>query len=118
MTPMAVRCYELLKTVPQGKVTTYKKLAEALGTRSYRAIGQFMRHNPYAFEACPEPSRRVPCHRVVASDGKMGGFKGKSTGFTISEKIKILQEEGVEIENGKVKDFDKVLYTFPQNKMF
>lgn len=105
MTPLATRCYDLLKTVPPGKVTTYKALAEALGTKSYRAVGQFMRHNPYA--------PIVPCHRVVASDGRMGGFKGKSTGFTIEEKIKMLKAEGVKVENGKVKNFKKTLYVFP-----
>jgi methylated-DNA-[protein]-cysteine S-methyltransferase len=106
MTDLARRCYVLLSTVPKGKVTTYKALADALGTKSYRAVGQFMRHNPYA------PT--VPCHRVVASDGRIGGFKGKSTGLTIDEKIRMLKDEGVEVEDGMIKNFGQVLYTFPK----
>ena len=46
-----------------------------------------MRNNPYA----PD----VPCHRVVASDGTIGGFKGKTAGKTIQEKIALLRSEGV-----------------------
>ncbi|OGG28228.1 hypothetical protein A3A64_00620 [Candidatus Gottesmanbacteria bacterium RIFCSPLOWO2_01_FULL_48_11] len=82
MTPLQNHTYQLLRQVPPGRVTTYKALADALGTKAYRAIGQFMRTNPYAFEACPEPRRRVPCHRVVASDGTIGGFMEKTTGAT------------------------------------
>ena len=62
------KIYSLLKKVPKGKITTYKILAEALDTKAYRAVGQAMRNNPYA----PE----VPCHRVVSSDGSIGGFSG------------------------------------------
>lgn len=75
MTPLAKQTYALLKKVPRGRVTTYKALAEALGTRSYRAIGQFMRTNPHA--------PMVPCHRVVAADGTIGGFMGKRSGKKI-----------------------------------
>jgi len=42
--------YDLLRTVPRGRVTTYKLLAHTLGTRAYRAVGQAMRKNPYAPE--------------------------------------------------------------------
>ena len=69
MTSLAEKTYQLLKKVPRGRVTTYKALAAAVHTKGYRAIGQFMKHNPYA----PE----VPCHRVVASDGTIGGFMAK-----------------------------------------
>lgn len=104
MTPLQEKTYELLKKVPKGKVTTYKYLARAAGTKAYRAIGQFMRNNPYA--------PIVPCHRVVASDGSMGGFRGETTGFEISDKIKMLTKEGVTIIDNKVANFEKVLFTF------
>ena len=110
MTSLAERVYTLLKTVPRGRVTTYKALAKALGTNAYRAIGQIMKNNPYSFEACPERSRRVPCHRVVASDGTIGGFKGKKSGSTIKEKIALLQSEGVSVKNNRVVDFNHVKY--------
>jgi len=98
------RCYSLLKTVPTGKVTTYKALAGALHTKAYRAIGQFMRTNPYA--------PIVPCHRVVASDGSIGGFNGKTTGKNIERKIALLKQEGVLVQKRKIIDFQKKLYTF------
>ncbi len=94
--------YALCKNVPKGKVTTYKELAHALGTRAYRAVGQAMRNNPYA----PE----VPCHRVVASDGGLGGFEGS----TKSNKTKIarLAAEGVVVQGNRIKEFEKRLYRF------
>lgn len=90
----AERVYEELKNVPKGKVTTYKILAEKLGTKAYRAVGAALKNNPYA----PE----VPCHRVVASDGSIGGFMGKKSGKEIDKKINMLLEEGVEIIKGRI----------------
>ncbi len=121
MTSLANKTYELLKKVPAGRVTTYKALADALGTKAYRVIGQFMRHNPYAFSTChdlsrrtngPERSRRIPCHRVVASDGSIGGFMGKTQGPEIQKKIDILAKEGVKVVNNRVVDFDSLAYRF------
>jgi methylated-DNA-[protein]-cysteine S-methyltransferase len=100
MTPLAKRTYTLLKTVPAGRVTTYKALADALGTRAYRAIGQFMKHNPYA------PA--VPCHRVVSSDGTIGGFNGG-----ITKKIRMLRMEGIKISKNSIIDFPTLLFPFP-----
>ncbi len=80
------RCYKLLSTVPAGKVTTYKALADALGTRAYRAVGNAMNKNPY-------PRDIVPCHRVINTDGRLGGYAGRT-----GEKIKRLREEGVEVK--------------------
>lgn len=96
----AEKVYEQLKKVPKGKVTTYKKLAEQLGTKAYRAVGSVLKNNPYA--------PIVPCHRVVKSDGKVGGFMGKMTGEEVAKKIVLLRNEGVEIMGGKV-DLKKYL---------
>jgi methylated-DNA-[protein]-cysteine S-methyltransferase len=104
MTPLQTKTYELLKTVPKGRVTTYKLLAHKLGTKSYRAIGQFMKKNPYA--------PLVPCHRVVASDGSMGGFRGQKNGAEIENKIKMLSSEGVQVTNNHIVNFDKLVYNF------
>ena len=97
------KIYSLLKKVPKGKITTYKILAEALDTKAYRAVGQAMRNNPYA----PE----VPCHRVVSSDGSIGGFSGTMDRESreIKRKIKMLQSEGIKIKNSMIVDFEKVL---------
>ena len=83
------KCYEILRRVPRGRVTTYGEIARALNTEAYRAVGNAMNRNPYA--------PRVPCHRVVGSNGKMVGFASG-----VSKKIKMLKEEGVEVVNGKV----------------
>lgn len=97
------KVYALLKKVPKGKVTTYKALAEALGTKAYRAVGQAMRCNPYA--------PNVPCHRVVASDGSIGGFMGKNNlkSKEVKRKIRILESEGVAVHNNKVAKFKEHL---------
>lgn len=94
------QCYKLLSTVPAGKVTTYKHLAEALGTKAYRAVGNAMNKNPY-------PRDIVPCHRVVNTDGRIGGYAGRP-----QEKVKRLSEEGIIIRDKKVQNFKAVLHTF------
>ena len=104
MKSFAAKAYDLLRKVPEGRVTTYKELAHALGTKAYRGVGQAMKKNPYA----PE----VPWHRVVATSGRIGGFEGHTSGSSIQRKIKMLKAEGVEIKDGKVKNFDKVLFRF------
>lgn len=96
----ADRVYEELRKVPKGKVTTYKLLAEKLGTKAYRAVGSALKNNPYA----PE----VPCHRVIKSDGSIGGFMGKMNGEEVAKKIVLLRNEGVEIIGGKI-DLEKFL---------
>ncbi len=96
----ADRVYEELRKVPKGKVTTYKLLAEKLGTKAFRAVGSALKNNPYA----PE----VPCHRVIKSDGKVGGFMGKTSGEEVAKKIVLLRGEGVEIIGGKV-DLERFL---------
>lgn len=90
------KIYSLLKKVPKGKVTTYKILAEAAGTRAYRAVGSAMRCNP--------DSPRVPCHRVVDSKGHLHGFAQG-----LKKKAEMLEKEGVKIKNNRIVDFDRVL---------
>ena len=50
MKSFAEKAYDLLRTVPEGRVTTYKEIAHALGTKAYRGVGQVMKRNPYAPE--------------------------------------------------------------------
>src|SRR3990167_7011734 len=86
------RCYEILRKVPKGKVTTYKAIARKLKTKAYRAVGNAMNKNPYGYLAISSEaignrrseirgdSKRtsgfflVPCHRVVGSNGSLVGF--------------------------------------------
>ena len=98
------KCYNLIKKVPKGKITTYKEIAKALKTQAYQAVGNAMRNNPY--------TPQVPCHRVVKSDGRIGGFKGKKSGKAIKEKIKMLKKEGIEFKSNKIKNFEEVLFKF------
>ena len=91
--------YSLVKQVPKGKVTTYGALARALGDiRASRAVGRMLNQNPYA--------PVVPCHRVVMSDGSLGGF-----GSGIENKIALLKGEGVFVSEGEIEDFSEVLFT-------
>ena len=84
--------------MPKGKVTTYKALAEALETKAYRAVGNAMNKNPYA--------PQVPCHRVINADGRLGGFASG-----LNNKISLLKEEGVVMEQGKI-NLEKFEYKF------
>ncbi|MBS3117183.1 MGMT family protein [Candidatus Woesearchaeota archaeon] len=95
--------YVLCRKIPRGRVTTYKILAEKLGIKGYQAIGQALRCNPYASD--------VPCHRVIASNGSIGGFKGKREGKEIDEKVRLLKGESVLVIQGEV-DLHQYLYSF------
>lgn len=93
------RVYKKLIEVPKGKVTTYGELAKAVGLpNGQRIIGRIMNKNPYPVI--------VPCHRVVMSTGKVGGYAW-------GEKIKsnMLAKEGVQIKNGKIFDL-KMIHRF------
>lgn len=93
-----------MEKIPKGRVTTYALIARKLNTKAYRAVGNACRRNPYA--------PKVPCHRVVRFDGTVGGFGGKTTGKTIEKKARMLRKENVEVRNGRIANFDKVLYRF------
>lgn len=75
---------ELLK-VPRGSTITYGELARRIGCRSTQAVGQALKRNPFA------PA--VPCHRVVAADGSIGGFGGHRDGEYIERKRRLLEQE-------------------------
>jgi len=93
------KVWKLTEKIPAGKVSTYKIIAEKLGCKAYRAVGNALNKNPYA--------PIVPCHRVVKSDGSVGGFASGTL-----KKIKLLKKEGIEINNKKIKNFEKFLFRF------
>lgn len=93
------KLYALLEKIPKGKITTYKELAKKLDTKGYRGVGQIVGANPNA--------PQVPCHRVVQSDGGIGGYA-----FGVEKKIEILKLEGVEIYDGKIVNFEKKMHCF------
>ena len=86
----AKKVYQIVKKIPRGKVLTYKDVAGMIGqSQSSRAVGNALNKNP-------DPLK-VPCHRVIRSDGQVGGYASGS-----KKKIEILRKEGVKIEKGKV----------------
>lgn len=97
------KVYQYCKQIPRGKVTTYKELGKRLNTKAYQAIGQALKRNPYA----PD----VPCHRVVSSTGHLHGFQGKKNNYTLKEKQRLLEKEGVEVRKKKV-DLKKYLFSW------
>ena len=84
--------------IPRGKVSTYKRIAEKVGRpRAYRAVANALHKNPL------HPI--VPCHRVVKSDGGFGGEKSAA-----ASRRKLVEKEGVPIENDRVKICDEILF--------
>jgi len=93
------KVWQLLRKIPRGRVTTYGAIAHKLRSKGYRAVGMACHRNPYAPIAA--------CHRVVNSDGSIGGFGGG-----VKRKIRLLEKEGVKVRKNRIVDFDKIFYKF------
>ncbi len=94
------KIYKKLLDVPKGQITTYGELAKAVGLKNgQRVVGRVMNKNPYPVI--------IPCHRVVMSTGKIGGYA-----FGQDIKVKMLSDEGIEISNGKILDLENKIYRF------
>ena len=104
--PFAAKVYAALEKVPPGRVITYADLGRRIGCHSPRAIGQALRANPFA--------PQVPCHRVIASDLTIGGFKGHTSGQALAEKLRLLAAEGITFKNGRLSDPKRALRSSPQ----
>lgn len=90
ITPFQRRVYLELLCVPPGSTITYGELARRVGCRSAQAVGQALKRNPFA----PD----VPCHRVVAADGSIGGYHGEQSGEMIELKQRLLKEEKTRVQ--------------------
>jgi len=88
------KVYRAVAKIPKGEVLSYQDVAKKAGSpKACRAVGNIMnRHN----------INGLPCHRVIRSDGSVGGYR-----WGTKKKIKRLREEGVKIEGGKVIGFKK-----------
>ena len=85
--------------IPKGKLTTYGQLAIALNKpKAFRAVGNALNKNPNA--------PHVPCHRVIASNGALGGYA-----FGLRKKTLLLKKEGIKVKNNKVLNLESVLIT-------
>ena len=83
-TPFQKLVWRELLSIPLGETRTYKQIADAIGKpSSSRAVANACAANPYA--------PFVPCHRVIRSDGRIGGYSGPGGA---EEKLRILEEEG------------------------
>lgn len=100
------KVYQVVSKIPKGKVLTYKKVAEIAGVANARVVGFAMHAN--------KDIVKVPCHRVVGSNGQLTGYARGG----ITKKREILEKEGIRfLENGNV-DLEKYLYQFGQIRPF
>ena len=81
------KVWNYLKKIPKGRVKTYKQVAVGINRpKSARAVANACAKNPYP--------PKIPCHRVIRSDGGLGGYSGKGG---IKQKLKLLRSENVVI---------------------
>lgn len=86
----AAQVYRITERIPAGKVGTYGQIAKCLSiTKGARAVGNALHRNPF--------TPKVPCHRVIQSDGHLGGFASGA-----QAKKTLLEKEGVIIINNKI----------------
>ena len=84
-TPFQIKVWNYLKKIPKGKVRTYLEVAKSIGKpKAFRAVANAIGKNPYP--------PKIPCHRVIKSDGSLGGYSGKGG---INEKRRLLKLEKV-----------------------
>ena len=90
-TKFQVKVWKYLKTIPKGKVKTYKQIAIDINRpKAARAVANACGKNPYA--------PIIPCHRVIRTDGSLGGYSGKGG---IKTKIKLLKAEKSDFFNDR-----------------
>ena len=86
-TKFQLKVWKYLQTIPRGKVKTYKEVAIGIKRpKSARAVANACAKNKYA--------PKVPCHRVIRSDGALGGYSGKGG---IKQKLRLLRSENTSI---------------------
>ena len=86
-TKFQLKVWKYLKNIPKGQVKTYKQVAIGIKSpKSARAVANACAKNPYA--------PKIPCHRVIRSDGALGGYSGRGG---IKQKLRLLRSEKVAI---------------------
>ena len=84
-TEFQLKVWAYLRKIPRGSVRTYSQVAKDIGKPlAIRAVANAIGKNPYA--------PKIPCHRVIRSDGSLGGYSGKGG---IKTKKKLLESEGI-----------------------
>ena len=80
---------DVVKKIPKGKVLTYREVAKLAGNpRAWRVVGNILNKNK---------NPKIPCHRVIRSDGKVSGYR-----YGTKRKIALLKKESIIINHGKV----------------
>ena len=93
MSAFGKKVYHIVAAVPRGRVLSYGEVARRAGRPgAARAVGTLMAQNPF-------PKTKVPCHRVVRSDGRIGEYSGAGGR---RKKIELLQREGVRMKGERV----------------
>ena len=86
-TKFQVKVWGYLRKIPRGSLKTYAQVAKAIGKpRAVRAVANAIGKNPYA--------PKIPCHRVIRSDGSLGGYSGKGG---VKRKKFLLKKEGIKL---------------------
>lgn len=94
------KVWKAMLRIPEGKVSTYAAVARAIGKPgAARAVGNACNVNPFA--------PQVPCHRIVASGGSLGGYANG-----LAKKIQLLKNEGVRVRENKISNFDSAFHDF------
>ncbi len=84
-TDFQIKVWNAISKIPKGKVKTYKELARSIRKpKASRAVANACGKNPFPI--------KIPCHRVIRSDGKLGGYSGEGG---IKTKRKLLRSEGI-----------------------
>ena len=97
------RVLSVVRRIPPGRVATYGDVAALAGRpRAARAVGNIMR-------GCGRPD--VPCHRVIAAGGRLGGYGGRET-----MKRSLLAAEGILVSGARVRELDRVRWHAPQRR--
>lgn len=101
------KVYKIVAQIPEGRVTSYGAIAKAIGAaKSSRTVG-------YAMNACVKLDQDLPAHRVVNRNGVLTGkhhFPGQDT------MQRLLEEEGLDIENDQIKNFKTYFWEPPRNE--
>ena len=86
-TKFQLKVWSYLRKIPSGSLKTYSQVAKAIGKpRAVRAVANAIGKNPYA--------PKIPCHRVIRSDGSLGGYSGKGG---LKTKRFLLKKEGIKL---------------------
>ena len=86
-TKFQIKVWNYLKKIPKGEVRTYLQVAKAIRKpKAHRAVANAVGKNPYP--------PKIPCHRVIRTDGSLGGYSGKGG---IKTKLRLLRSEKVDI---------------------